>query len=62
MTEQPPEAPSSTGDSRVDSVVERLAAVDALSLPEQVEAFAEMHADLAAVLDGESEPATADDA
>jgi hypothetical protein len=56
VTEQLPEADISTGDARVDAVVDRLEAVDELSLAEQPAVFAHMQADLAAVLDGEEDP------
>ncbi|MDX6298617.1 MAG: hypothetical protein QOI51_2474 [Nocardioidaceae bacterium] len=43
-----------TGDDRVDAVVARLGDLDGLGLEAQLDAFTEMHASLAAVLDTEN--------
>jgi hypothetical protein len=43
-----------TGDDRVDAVVARLGDLDDLGLEAQLDAFTEMHASLAAVLDTEN--------
>jgi len=45
-----PESPHTAADPRVDDALSRLAEVDALPLPEQVEVYADIHRRLAGVL------------
>jgi hypothetical protein len=56
-----PDIPSLAGDPRVDALVARLADLDNIDLPAQLDVFTEVHAGLADLLDAEPPAAAATD-